>query len=163
MTIKPTRTLERDRLTERVLNLFASLNMCVLATSDPDGAPHATPVRYFSREFTLIFTSLGSSPKIRNLRADPRVSAGVFAPLAGPESSRGAQLFGTARVLAPGDAAFDEHWAIVSPRIDEAERAGFLADPSRCVLGVISPARIVYTDHWLKRDGYAPRQTLTLP
>ncbi|MEV0899711.1 pyridoxamine 5'-phosphate oxidase family protein [Actinoplanes sp. NPDC049802] len=162
MTIKPTRTLERDRLAERVLNLFATQNICVLATSDPDGAPHATPVRYFAREFTLIFTSLGTSPKIRNLRADPRVSAGIFAPLTGPESSRGAQIFGTARVLAPGEPGFGEHWAVVGPRIDDAERATFLNDPGRCVLGVISADRIVYTDHWIKRDGYAPRQTLTL-
>ncbi|HWS33428.1 MAG TPA: pyridoxamine 5'-phosphate oxidase family protein [Actinoplanes sp.] len=147
-----------SQLEERIRNLLATQNMCVLATTDPTGAPHATPVRYFATGFTLIFTALGSSPKIRNLRADPRMSAGVFAPLTTPESSRGAQLFGTAQILAPGDDGFDTHWPAVTARIGETERARFLADPGRCVLGVLTPSRIVYTDHRLPRH----RQTLTL-
>ncbi|WP_430784487.1 pyridoxamine 5'-phosphate oxidase family protein [Actinoplanes sp. G11-F43] len=145
-------------LEERIRNLLATQNMCVLSTTDPDGAPHATPVRYFSTGLTLIFTSLGSSPKIRNLRADPRISVGVFAPLTTPESSRGAQYFGTARILSPGDDGFGTYWPTVTARIDEAERTRFLADPARCVLGVVTPSRIVYTDHWVSRT----RQTLTL-
>ena len=36
---------------------------------------------------------------MRNIAADPRVSIGVFAPLVGQASSRGAQIFGRARVL----------------------------------------------------------------
>ncbi|MDR6315873.1 pyridoxamine 5'-phosphate oxidase family protein [Actinoplanes couchii] len=149
-------------LEESILNLLATHNMCVLATTDPSGAPHATPVRYFADGFDLIVTSLGDSPKIRNLRADPRMSAGVFAPLTTVESSRGAQLFGTARILSPGDEEFESRWRIVTPRIHETERDRFLADPARCVLAVLSPARIVYTDHWQKRDGHPTRRTLTL-
>jgi len=91
----PTRRLDRDRLQERILNLLSSQNMCVLATAGADG-PLATPVRYFHLDFTIIFTAAGSSPKMRNIRADPRVSVGVFAPLVGQASSRGAQLFGNA-------------------------------------------------------------------
>lgn len=149
-------------LDERVRNLLATHNMCVLATIDPDGAPHATPVRYFATGLTLIFTSLGDSPKIRNLRADPRISVGVSAPLTTPESSRGAQIFGTAEILAPGDPGFDTHWPAVTARIDETERTRFLSDPGRCVLGVVTPRRIVYTDHWLRRAGHPTRQTLRL-
>jgi nitroimidazol reductase NimA-like FMN-containing flavoprotein (pyridoxamine 5'-phosphate oxidase superfamily) len=140
---KPTRRLGRERLEERILNLLAAQNMCVLATAGEQG-PLATPVRYFHRDFTLMFTASARSPKIRNIAGDPRVSVGVFAPLVGPASSRGAQLFGRARVLLPGDA---EH----------AERMP-TDEVSTSALVVIAAERIVYTEHWLRRDGYAPRQ-----
>ncbi|MFC4072061.1 pyridoxamine 5'-phosphate oxidase family protein [Actinoplanes subglobosus] len=156
----PTRRLDRDRLEERILNLLSSQNMCVVASTAPDGGPHATPVRYFHLGFELVFTALGTSPKIRNLRADPRVSAGVFAPLVGQASSRGAQFFGTARVLEPDDTAFGTYWPVVRWQSDHVERSRPLDEPPLGTIVVITPDRIVYTEHWLRREGFAPRQTL---
>lgn len=94
----PKKRLDPERLEERILNLLSSQNMCVLATAGPEG-PLATPVRYFHLDFTLMFTAASSSPKMRNLAADPRVSVGLFAPLVGQASSRGAQVFGRARTV----------------------------------------------------------------
>jgi general stress protein 26 len=159
----PARRLDRDRLEERILNLLSSQNMCVIATTAPDGSPAATPVRYFHLGLDIVFTALGSSPKMRNLRADPRVSAGVFAPLVGQASSRGAQFFGTARVLEPGEPGFDEYWPVVRWQSDHVERSRSLDEPPLGTIGVITPDRIVYTEHWLRREGYSPRQILTLP
>ena len=153
----PTRRLDRERLEERILNLLSSQNMCVLATAGPDG-PLATPVRYFHLDFTIIFTAAGTSPKMRNIRADPRVSIGLFAPLVGQASSRGAQLFGTARILDPADADFDRYWPAVRWQSDHVERSRPLDDPPLGPLVVLRADRIVYTEHWLRRDGYAPRQ-----
>jgi general stress protein 26 len=153
----PTKRLDRERLEERILNLLSSQNMCVLATTGPDG-PLATPVRYFHLDFTIVFTALGASPKMRNLRADPRVSVGVFAPLVGQASSRGAQLFGTARILEPGDHDFERYWPAVRWQSDHVERSRALDDPPLGPLGVVAADRIVYTEHWLRRAGYAPRQ-----
>jgi Pyridoxamine 5'-phosphate oxidase len=85
----PRRRLPRARLEERILNLLSSQNMCVLATAGPDG-PLATPVRYNHLDFALMFTAAAGSPKLRNIEADPRVSIGIFAPLVGQASSRGA-------------------------------------------------------------------------
>ena len=48
--------------------------------------------------------------KSRNLKRDARVSAAIFAPLVGQASSRGAQLFGTARTLERDDPASDDYW-----------------------------------------------------
>lgn len=42
----PKARLGRERLEERILNLMSSQNMCVIATTGPEG-PLATPVRYF--------------------------------------------------------------------------------------------------------------------
>ncbi|WBB87634.1 pyridoxamine 5'-phosphate oxidase family protein [Micromonospora sp. WMMC264] len=153
----PTRKLDRDRLAERILNLLSSQNMCVLATVGPDG-PLATPVRYYPLGFTLMFTAAPRSPKMRNIAADPRVSVGVFAPLVGLASSRGAQVFGTARVLGPEHPDRAHHWAAFRWESEHAERGRSLAEPPEDPLVVIEADRIVYTEHWLRREGYAPRQ-----
>ena len=153
----PTAALPRERLEERIANLLSSQNMCVLATVGPDG-PLATPVRYFHLDFTVVFTALGTSPKMRNIRVDPRVSIGVFAPLVGQASSRGAQLFGTAQLLEPGDDDFERYWSVVRWQSDHVERGRSLAEPPLGPLGVVPAQRVVYTEHWLRREGYAPRQ-----
>jgi nitroimidazol reductase NimA-like FMN-containing flavoprotein (pyridoxamine 5'-phosphate oxidase superfamily) len=153
----PTRRLERGRLDERILNLFSSQNMCVLATGGPAG-PLATPVRYFHLDFAVMFTAAAGSPKMRNIAADPRVSIGIFAPLVGQASSRGAQLFGHARVLETDDPDHLQYWESVRWQSDHVERSRSLDDPPIGPLVVVDPSRIVYTEHWLRRDGYAPRQ-----
>lgn len=153
----PTQKLDRDRLEERILNLLSSQNMCVLATAGADG-PLATPVRYYSLGFAVMFTAAPRSPKMRNIAADPRVSVGVFAPLVGLASSRGAQLFGAARVLGPDDPERAHHWEAFRWENEHAERGRSLAEPPQDPLVVIEAERIVYTEHWLRREGYAPRQ-----
>lgn len=158
----PTKRLDRYRLEERILNLLSAQNMCVLATCGP-GGPLATPVRYYHLDFTLLFTAAASSPKMRNIAADPRVSVGIFAPLVGQASSRGAQVFGQARVLMPGDSEHSHYWPAYRWQSDHVERSRppdeLPADP----LVVVEADRIVYTEHWLRRDGYAPRQFWSRP
>jgi hypothetical protein len=153
----PTQRLDRDRLEEKILHLLSSQNMCVLATTGPDG-PLATPVRYFAREFAVMFTADPGSPKIRNIAADPRVSIGIFAPLTGLASSRGAQIFGDARVLGPGHPDRDRYWSAVRWENEHVERGRSVAEPPDDHLVVIEADRIVYTEHWLRRTGFAPRQ-----
>ncbi|MFC7546204.1 pyridoxamine 5'-phosphate oxidase family protein [Plantactinospora sp. GCM10030261] len=153
----PRERLDRARLTERILNLLSSQNMCVLATTGPDG-PLATPVRYFHLDFAVLFTAAAESPKMRNIAADPRVSIGVFAPLVGQASSRGAQIFGRARVLLPGEPSFGRYWPAVRWQSDHVERSRPLDEPPSGPLVVVEADRIVYTEHWLRREGYAPRQ-----
>ena len=74
----PTKRLDRELLEERILNLLSSQNMCVLTTSGADG-PLATPVRYFHLDFALMFTAVPTSPKMRNVAADPG-SRSVYSP-----------------------------------------------------------------------------------
>lgn len=154
---KPTARLDRVRLEERILNLLSSQNMCVVATAGSDG-PLATPVRYYHLGFAVLFTADPRSPKMRNVVADPRVSVGVFAPLVGLASSRGAQLFGRARILEPDDPDRAPYWEAFRWENEHAERGHPLTTPPRDHLVVIAPDRIVYTEHWLRREGFAPRQ-----
>ncbi|MEV7628290.1 pyridoxamine 5'-phosphate oxidase family protein [Actinoplanes sp. NPDC089786] len=153
----PSGRLPRNLLEERILQLLRCQNMCVLATTGPDG-PLATPVRYYPFGLAVMFTAAPRSPKMRNIAADPRVSIGVFAPLVGLASSRGAQLFGQAQVLPPDDPAQQRYWPSFRWENEHAERGRPLSDPPRETLVVVEPTRIVYTEHWLRRDGYAPRQ-----
>jgi nitroimidazol reductase NimA-like FMN-containing flavoprotein (pyridoxamine 5'-phosphate oxidase superfamily) len=150
--------LTRADLEDRLLNLFSSQNMAVIATVRADGAPAATPVRYFSLGMELMCTSWDSSPKSRNLRRDPRVSVEIFAPTVGQASSRGAQIFGTARTLDRVDPAAQDYWEAFRWQSDHVERGRSLDDPPTDPITIITPDRIVYTEHWLRRDGYRPRQ-----
>lgn len=155
----PTQELPRDELEERILNLLSSQNMAVVATVNRDGSPAATPVRYFSLGFEIFYTSWNESVKSRNLRRDPRVSAGIFAPLVGQASSRGAQLFGTARTIDRDDPLADDYWDAVRWQADHVERGRSIDVPPTDPLTIITPTRILYTEHWLRRSGHAPRQT----
>jgi general stress protein 26 len=153
------RALPREVLEERILNLLCTQNMAVIATVNANGSPAATPVRYGSLGFEIFYTSWEASPKSRNLRRDPRVSAAIFAPLVGQVSSRGAQLFGTARTIEREHPEADGYWEAFRWQSDHAERGRSLDQPPTDPLTIITPHRILYTEHWLRRDGYNPRQT----
>jgi general stress protein 26 len=155
----PAAALPRDTLEERILNLFSAQSMAAIATINRDGSPTATPVHYYSLGREIFFTSWNASVKSRNLQRDARVSAGIFAPLVGQASSRGAQLFGTARTLERTDPASEPYWEAFRWQSDHAERGRSLSEPPTDPLTVISPHRILYTEHWLRRTGFAPRQT----
>ncbi len=118
-------------------------------------------MRYFSLGFEIFYSSWNASPKSRNLRRDSRVSAGIVAPLVGQASSRGAQLFGTARTLEHDNPEAAGYWQAFRWQSDHVERGRPLNEPPTDPLTIITPTRILYTDHWLPRSGYAPRQTWT--
>lgn len=149
------------QLEERILQLLSANNLAVIATVNRDGSPNATPVRYSSLGLEIFWTSWNASVKSRNVQRDPRVSAGIVAPLVGQASSRGAQLFGTARTLERDDPAAETYWEAMRWQSDHVERGRSLADPPTDPLTVLTPTRIVYTEHWLRRSGFAPRQTWT--
>ena len=157
----PPRRLPREVLEERILNLLSTHNTAVIATVNDDGSPNATPVRYYNLGLEIFYTSWNGSVKSRNLRRDARVAAGIVAPLVGQASSRGAQIFATARTLERDDPDADEYWEAVRWQSDHVERGRSLDQPPQDPLTVINAHRIVYTEHWLRRDGFAPRQTWT--
>lgn len=155
----PERILDRPTLEERILNLLSTNNTAVIATVNKDGSPTATPVRYFSLGFEIFYSSWNASVKSRNLRREPRVSAGIVAPLVGQASSRGVQIFGTARTIERDDPQVEQYWEAFRWQSDYFERGRSLDEPPSDPLTIITPARILYTDHWLRRSGHHPRQT----
>jgi nitroimidazol reductase NimA-like FMN-containing flavoprotein (pyridoxamine 5'-phosphate oxidase superfamily) len=152
----PDRRLDRTDLEERIRNLLSSQNMCVLATGGPQG-PLATPVRFFALDFALMFTASPRSPKMRNIAADSRVSIGVFAPLVGLASSRGVQVFGDAVVIPDGHERFDHFWEAFRWESEQVEQGRSRDDSPGSVI-VVEATRMVYTEHWLRKSGFAARQ-----
>ena len=155
---KPEAVLSRDDLEDRIQHLLSTQNMAVVATVAADGSPSTTPIRYYSLGMEVMYTSWNASPKSRNLQRDPRVSVGIFAPYVGLASSRGAQLFGHARTLEHLDPDAEKYWAAFWWQSDHVEAGRSVQAPPDDPLTVITPTRIVYTEHWLRREGYAPRQ-----
>lgn len=154
----PGGVLPRAELEDRISNLLSSQNMAVIATTSPNGSPVATPVRYSHLGFEVMFTSWDDSPKSHNLRRDPRTSVAIFAPLVGHASSRGAQFYGTARTLQRDDPDANGYWEAFRWQSDHAELGRSLCDPPNEPLTIVTPSRIVYTEHWLRRSGHKPRQ-----
>jgi len=69
-----------------------------------------------------------------------------------------AQIFGRARVLTGDDDEHAHYWPAYRWQSGHIERSRPLDTPPAGPLVVVEADRIVYTEHWLRRDGYAPRQ-----
>ena len=104
-----------------------------------------------------MFTASPRSPKMRNIESDPRVSIGVFAPLVGLASSRGVQIFGEAVVVPDDHERFDHYWEAFRWESEQVEQ-GRSPDDSPGAIVVVEATRMVYTEHWLRKSGFAPRQ-----
>lgn len=60
-----------------------------------------------------------------------------------------------------GDPDAAGYWEAFRWQSDHVERGRDRADPPDDPLTVVTPERIVYTEHWLRRSGYCPRQIWT--
>ena len=71
---------EDRRMDGPALAAFLNDNpMCVLATSRPDGRPHAMPAGFALVGVRIVVPSRADAPRIANLRHDPRCSMVVTA------------------------------------------------------------------------------------
>jgi len=94
---------------------------------------------------------------VRNLLADTRDSVGIFALLVGQASSRGAIVRHCQRAATGATTAST---LLAKRPLAIRSCRGLLAidEPPSETLVIVTANRIVYTEHWLRRDGYAPRQ-----
>ena len=153
----PRAPLPRAQLEARIEQLLASQNMGVVATVGPEG-PVASPVEYYHHGLTIYFVSNRNAPKLRNMERDPRISFAVFQPLVGWASARGCQLFGTATILRPGTPEHVAGMEIYAWQKGATDLGRGFDQPPQLPLIRLEPTRIVYTEHYLRKDGYAPRQ-----
>lgn len=114
-----------------------------LATVGPDRLPHAVPViyAYDHRRDLLVFMSAPGTRKIRNLAASPQICLVVD----DGQTLRGAQAFGTARVV-DGGPEFDElqQYLLDQGRITRlrpaTEQIVVAVEPTRWVSWGLAPA-----------------------
>lgn len=153
----PTKQLPREVMTARIEHCLATHWMGVLCTIGKSG-PIGSPVEYYADGMTVYILPQPGSPKLRALQADPRVCFAVHAENSGWASVRGAQLFGNARLLDPGTPEHAHAMTVYRWEPSAIQLGRPLDEPPQMQLLQIDPDKIVYTEQWLRKDGFGPRQ-----
>jgi nitroimidazol reductase NimA-like FMN-containing flavoprotein (pyridoxamine 5'-phosphate oxidase superfamily) len=155
--------LPREQLEDRIQQLLAATNMCVMATVNAEGAPIASPIEYYADGFDLYMLPDPGTPKLKALQRNPRISVAVHAPYHGWHSGRGAQLFGRAQIIEPHAAGWERGMQIFRWHEWMRDLGMDASKPfERPVLKVV-PERILYTEAWLFKLGFGAKQTWTRP
>ncbi len=153
----PTKQLPRDELETRLEHFIATHWMGVLCTIGKNG-PIGSPVEYHPDNLSVYILPQPGSPKIKALQHDPRVCFAIYGENSGWASVQGAQLFGNAEFINPGTADHKQAMSIYRWAAS-AEQLGKPLDKAPDMQLIrIDPERIVYTQQWLRKDGYGPRQ-----
>ncbi|UCG72111.1 MAG: pyridoxamine 5'-phosphate oxidase family protein [Chromatiales bacterium] len=153
----PTKQLPRAELSERIEHLLATHWMGVLSTVGK-GGPIGSPVEYYADAKTIYILPQPGSPKLQALQQDPRVCFSIYAENSGWASVRGAQLFGNAQLLDPGTSEHVHAMTIYRWQSSALQLGKPLDEPPQMQLLKIDPERVVYTEQWLRKGGFGPRQ-----
>jgi nitroimidazol reductase NimA-like FMN-containing flavoprotein (pyridoxamine 5'-phosphate oxidase superfamily) len=153
----PTKQIPRADLTSRIEHFLATHWMGVLCTQGKDG-PIGSPVEFYADGTTVYLLPQPNSPKLKAMQRNPRVCFAVHGENSGWASVRGAQLFADVEILAPGTPEHEAGMAIYRWQPSAVQLGNSLAHPPPLQLAKIDPYRIVYTEQWLRKDGFGPRQ-----
>lgn len=150
--------LPRERLEDRIERVLTITNIGVLSTLGRDG-PIGSPVEFYADGLDVYVFPQPNSPKLKAMQRDPRVSFAVMNPMAGWACTMGAQLFGRAQLLEV-DTPEWKHGMTVFKWPASSFEVGRPVDlgPPRGTLMKLAADRIVYTEHYLRKEGFAPRQ-----
>ncbi|MEW6142577.1 MAG: pyridoxamine 5'-phosphate oxidase family protein [Chloroflexota bacterium] len=165
MRVKAEKKLPKDQLLERILNFLKTQTMCTLCTCR-NNVPRATPLEYYN-DGTSLYMIPHKGVKMANLRANPKVSIGVYNHVHPRWADGqnwlgviGAQITGTARLIPDSDPEyFEARDKYRSPTITpDRDRT-----PKGRMMLRIDCDRIEYLDIALKLEGYASKQVWTSP
>jgi len=152
-----TKKLPRDQLEHKIQRALTLSNIGMLGTLGLNG-PIVSPVEFYADQMAIYILPQPGSPKLKAMQRDPRVSFAVAGVMAGWASAQGAQLFGKAELLEPGTEEWKYGMSIFRWQASAAEiGTGFEKAPEYTLMK-LDPDRIVYTEHFLRKDGYGPRQ-----
>lgn len=154
----PKTPLPRERLEDRIERVLTITNIGVLATVAKDGSPIASPVEFYADRLTVYVFPQPNSPKLKAMQRDPRVAFTVMNPMAGWACTMGAQLFGRAELLDVGTPEWKRGMEIFKWPASSFEIGRALDEPPQGQLMRLNAERIVYTEHFLRKEGFAPRQ-----
>jgi nitroimidazol reductase NimA-like FMN-containing flavoprotein (pyridoxamine 5'-phosphate oxidase superfamily) len=153
----PTRQLPREELTARIEHFLATHWMGVLCTVGRNG-PIGSPIEFHADGLVVYLLPQPGSPKLKAMQRDPRICLAAYGENSGWASVRGAQLFGTAEFLDPGTPAHDHAMSVYRWKASAEQLDRPTDTPPQIQLLKLDPERIVYTEQWLRKDGYGPRQ-----
>jgi general stress protein 26 len=151
--------MPKEELEEHISEFLKTQNVCVLA-SCKDNVPRASPLEYYSLGTTL-YVMPEEGQKMENIRENPLVSVGIFAPYTGWLSLKGVQITGEATIITREDAQeFDDGLSVYQWQ-KSAKEIGLKELPESFRLLKITAQAIEVLDISLKTKGYAPRQLWT--
>jgi len=154
----PTKLMPIDLLEKRIERVLTMTNMGYLATTMKDGQPCVSPLEYYHEGFSLYIFPQPKSPKVYAMRRDSRVAIAIANPMAGWACIMGCQIFGTATLLDVDTPEWEHGMKIFKWPGSSFELGRRLDEPPRGQLARIDAERIVYTEHLMRTEGYAPRQ-----
>ena len=155
----PDKVLPKAKLEDRIQELINSINTCTLATVDKKGRPVASPIEYSADGLELIMLPDAGSPKLKAMERDSYVSLAIHNNHNSWSHARGAQYFGHAAILVANTQDWRQAMEIFRWRVWAEEMEWSLDTPPPLNLIRVRPERILYTETWLWKDGYAARQT----
>lgn len=154
----PTKQMSKEMLESRIERVLTMTNIGYLGTVRKDGSPIVSPIEFYNEGFSLYLFPQPGSPKIYAMKREPRVCFAVANPKAGWACVMGAQIFGTATLLDVGTPEW-EHGMEVFNWVGSCFELGRSFDtPPQGQLARIDADRIVYSEHLMRKEGYAPRQ-----
>jgi len=154
----PRKTLPRAQLEDRIQQLLGSTNMCVLATVGGKGQPIASPIEYHADGLELYLLPDPGTPKLKAMQADPRVSVAVHAAYHGWHSARGLQVFGRAEIIEPHAPGWKRGMEVFRWYEWMRDLGMDASKPFERQVCRIVPEKILYTETWLWKLGYAAKQ-----
>ena len=147
-----------SELIERVLTMT---NIGYLGTVRKDGSPIVSPLEFYNDGFNLYIFPQPKSPKAYAIKRDPRVAIAIANPMAGWACVMGCQIFGRATLLDVDTPEWQHGMKVFKWAASSSELGRPLDVPPQGQLALIEPDRIVYTEHLMRKEGYAPRQIWT--
>ena len=157
----PTQVMPKKLLESRIERVLTLTNIGYLGTVRKDGSPIVSPVEFYNDKFQLYIFPQPNSPKVHALRRDPRLSFAIANPMAGWACVMGAQFFGKGTLLDVDTSEWEHGMQVFKWVASSFELGKINAKPPRGQLLRIDPERIVYTEHFMRSEGYAPRQIWT--
>jgi general stress protein 26 len=154
----PTKPMPVDMLEKRIERVLTITNIGYLGTTMKNGQPNVTPLEFYNEGFSLYFFPQPGSPKVKAMQRDPRVALAIANPMAGWACIMGCQIFGNATLLDIGTPDWEHGMKIFKWTASNFELGRGVDEVPQGQLARLDAERIVYTEHLMRKEGYAPRQ-----
>ena len=162
----PTKAMPKAMLEKRIERVLTMTNIGYLGTVKKDGSPIVSPLEFYSEihdgKISLYIFPQPKSPKAYAIMRDPRVCIAIANPMAGWACVMGAQVFGTATLLDVDTPEWQHGMKIFKWAASSSELGRQLEIAPQGQLAKIDAERIVYSEHLMRKEGYAPRQIWTV-
>ena len=153
----PDKKLPKDQLENLIQKLLGQKSICALATVGDDG-PISSPIEYRADGLDLYMLPDPGTPKLKAMQRDPRVGLSVNLDYFGWHSARGVQYFANVEIIEPHAAGWDHGMQVFNPKAWMEDLGMDSSKPFERQLAKVVPYRILYTDTWLWKEGYAAKQ-----